>query len=171
MRNIIVVLLMIIFTQVISSSRADSLSFKLPALKINQVENGKDVIYDFENSPTRFFVNDSFLVADPQKYKYSVSINDINRITIKTGTNVLPVMVLFFAVGGLLGAAATHSAHHSPTAGEQFIGAVVGGGVFALLAGGIALLISHDNDYMLSKDSFAEKRKNLIEILRKNKEK
>ena len=135
-------------------SQTDSFSFKLPALKINQVENGKDVIYDFVNSPNWFSVNDSFLIADPKKYKYRVNINDINRITIKTGSNLLPVMVLFFAVGGLLGAASTRSAHHSPSTGEQFIGALIGGGVFALLAGGIALLISHDNDYMLSKDSF-----------------
>lgn len=153
-------------------AQSDSVSFKLPALKITQLENGNKVIYDFENSPNWFFVNDSFLVADPKKYNYKVGINNIKRITIKSGADVLPVMVLFFAIGGLFGAGVPGGLHGgSVDSGERVVGALVGGGVLALIAGGIAALISHDNDYMLSKESFASKRKNLIEILRKNREK
>jgi hypothetical protein len=171
MRNALVLLLVVILSNVIFS-QSDTISFKLPALKITQLESGNNVIYDFENSPNWFFVNDSFLIADPQKYKYRVNINDINRVTIKTGSNILPVMVLFFGLGGLLGVGAAGGiTGHSVSTGQRIIGALVGGGVLALLAGGIALLVSHDNDYMLSKNSFSVKRKNLIEILRKNRKK
>lgn len=150
-------------------SKADSLSFKLPSLNITQVENGKNVKYEFENSTNIFIVKDSFLVADPKRYIYKVNINDINNVTLKMGKNLGPLMVLMFAVGGLLGAGAAGGLHgRNVETGERIVGALVGGAFFSLLSGGIALLISRDNEYVLSGKSSSRKKEFLIESLRKN---
>lgn len=150
-------------------SKADSLSFKLPSLNITQVENGKNVKYEFENSTNYFLVKDSFLVADPKRYNYKVKINDINNVSIKTGKNLGPLMVLMFAVGGLLGAGAAGGLHgRNVETGERIVGALVGGAFLSLVSGGIALLISHDNEYVLSGKISHRKKEFLIESLRKN---
>lgn len=149
-------------------SFADSLSFKLPALNIGQIENGKNVWYEFENSTNTFFVKDSFLVADPKRYNYKVNINVLNQISIKTGTNLGPLMVLTFGIGGLLGAGAAGGFHsNSVSTSERIIGALIGGAFLSLVSGGIALLISHDNEYVLSGKSFIDKKSRLLESLKK----
>ncbi len=164
------ILIVLILLSIPAAAFSDSLVFKLPALKISQIENGKNVVYEFEDTPNRFSLNDSFMTANPMKYNYKVNIKDINRITIKSGANVLPYMVLFFAIGGLFGAGAAGGFHGgSVDPGERVVGALVGGGFLSLVVGGIALLISHDNEYVLQGKSFSKKKEFLIDALKNNR--
>jgi hypothetical protein len=152
---------------------ADSLTLKLPALQISQTENRKNVVYDFEESPTMIIVSDSVLYADPLKYNYRVELNKISKLTIKSGTNLLPVAIFSFAIGGLLGTGVAGWGPHptTPSTKERIEGAIIVGTIFTLLSTGIAWLISHDDTYSLTGKSMKEKREILIKALNKNKKK
>jgi hypothetical protein len=47
-------------------AQTDSVSFKLPALKITQNEKNKNVVFAFEESENLLILKDTFLIADPK---------------------------------------------------------------------------------------------------------
>jgi hypothetical protein len=72
-------------------------------MKITQNENRKSVVYDFENDRNTFILNDSILIADPDKYKYSVRISDITKLSARDGTYAWKTAGIVGAIGGGLG--------------------------------------------------------------------
>lgn len=149
-----------------------TINFKLPALKIAQIENGKSVVYEFDNPPNRFSVNDSFLTANPQKYNYKVNIRDVNKITVVRSANLVPIMVFCFAIGCLIGSS-SHGIGFGGSQGyntqDRIFNALGFGLAFSLITGGIVLLISHDKEYDLSKYELIMKKKFLLKALKDNK--
>jgi hypothetical protein len=166
------IIILVTTTSNLLSQSDSAVSFKLPELEITQMENGKKIIYEFENSTNRFFISDSFLVANPQKYNYKVNIQDISKLRVIHSTHIAPIMVAGFAIGGLLGAGLAGFGAHptNPTTGELVFAILIGGGALSLLAGGIAFLISHDDEYMFNENMSIKKRKEmLLEAMRNNK--
>lgn len=157
-----IVLFLFAYSIVLFSQTESIHNFKLPELKIAQIENGKNVVYEFDNSPNRFSVRDSFLTANPQLYNYKVNIRDVNKITVVRSANLAPVMAFSFAIGCLIGSASKgigFGGSPSYNTRERIFNALGFGLAFSLIAGGITLLISHDKEYDLSKYDLIMKKK------------
>jgi hypothetical protein len=78
--------LALLLTSSILYSQNDSVCrFNIPEINIRQYEMGKLVTYGFDNDDNLFLLSDSLLQADPDKYKYSVKLNDINSFSIRNG--------------------------------------------------------------------------------------
>lgn len=85
-------------------SQNDSVyKFTLPELKITQLEKGKDVTYGFYGDRNIFLMRDSILTADTDKYKYTVPIANIKKLTILDGNNGWRGAKVVGLVGGGLG--------------------------------------------------------------------
>lgn len=113
-----IIMALVGFYSFVLYSQSDSgISFYLPQLKITQKENGKTVIYDFEKEKNLIVVSDSSLFADPDKYKYSVNIKNIKKISIRDGTYFWKLAAIGAAIGGgfgvLLGIAITYAFNES----------------------------------------------------------
>ena len=162
-----------VFYTTLSFAQIDSTeNFVLPELKITQNVNGKNVTYEFSSERNLFSVSDSFLVANLIKYNYKVNIADFRKLTIIRSSGVAPTMVVTFGVGFLLGYGLQGidlGGGHSVSTGQRVLGGLIVGSCLSFVAGAIALLISHDKAYDLSKYNFTEKRNLLMKALKENK--
>ncbi|MBZ0204129.1 MAG: hypothetical protein K8I03_14030 [Ignavibacteria bacterium] len=96
----------LLFTILVSTlySQTDSVfKFTLPELTITQVEKGKDEIYGFENDRNIFLVSDSLLIADTNKYEYSVLFTHVKKISLRDGTESWRAAKTGGMIGGALG--------------------------------------------------------------------
>jgi hypothetical protein len=165
--KILVILILLLLPAAVFS---DSLVFKLPALKISQVEGGKNVVYEFDESQNLFVLTDSVLTANPMLYKYSVNLRDVSRIAFYKEHNVAPAFVLGFGLGGLIGYwASGWGMHSNPTVTRRVLGLFFGGTILGLISAGIAFLSSPNDVYDLSTNNLTEKKKIVLEVFKKNK--
>ena len=168
--KIIVILYSIIFTCSLFSQN-DSL-FKLPELTITQMEKGSLVAYEFEKEPNRFLLNDSSLIANPNKYNYAVRLGDVKKITFHYGANAFVLATSTGAIGMLIGfVAAGISAGHgsSPDFKDRLVGALYVGAVFAIIGGVVGAILTNNEHYDLSKIEDINKKNYLKRILKKNR--
>lgn len=96
------VLSILIALQIFAQAKSD-VEFILPEMKITQNENKKSVVYDFENDRNIFILNDSLLIAEPNKYKYSVKIWDVTKLSVRNGTYAWKTAGIVGGIGGGLG--------------------------------------------------------------------
>jgi hypothetical protein len=156
----------------------DSVSFKLPVLKITQLEKGKNIVRKFENSPNMFFLKGSLLVADPKKYDYSVDVNNVKKIAIYKGTSFWQGAGIGAAIG-FVGGFIFGAFIMGEYGGGSKKGGVDGGMMFgfmgvvpAAIIGGVAgLFIPRYCEYSLPSysGSLSEKIRNLEDALDENK--
>jgi hypothetical protein len=156
-------------------SQPDSV-FMLPQLKIYQRENGKNVIYSFEQYRfNKFSFNGNYLIADTHRYKYKINIDDIRQVSFRDGNNGWTMAGYGAALGFVLGffAGGYFDLSENPHKEFHLNQAIPGGLIFALpfgLFGGLIGLLSPDyDDYDLSKINKDYKPSMLKNILKKNR--
>jgi hypothetical protein len=146
--------------------------FTLPQLKITQLEKNKDVVYEFDNDRNNFLLSDSVLTADPQKYKYAVSLADLKKIMVRDGSYIWKTAGIVGAVGGAFGLAVgagiyllfssvdKRSVAFIPLFG--LCGALAGGVIGALIGVGVPYFES----YPLTEKDNAKKKEVLKKIFK-----
>lgn len=155
-------------------AQSDSLyDFMLPSFKIYRNENGKNVCYNFEKKWNLVTVQDSFLLADPNKYSYKSNLHDITKISFHSGSDIKKAAIITgivgFGLGFLVG-----GAEISPGGGSEFIvsraflGGILGGIVFGFIGGTVSALVGKDEIYDLNITETDTKKLKIIEILKKN---
>jgi hypothetical protein len=83
--------------------QSDSTAYTLPQLKLELVENRKDVVYNFDNESNVFVLTDSMIYINPLEIKYSISTGLIKKILVRDGTYGLKGSAIGGAVGAGLG--------------------------------------------------------------------
>lgn len=166
--------LIILFSYQIFAQEKSDVEFILPEMKITQNKNKKSVIYDFENDRNIFILNDSLLIADPDKYKYTVPIADIKKISILEGNKSWRGAKVMGLVGGGLGliTGILASLVYRPNFAE--ISITLPGFVLAgILAGGIiggilGSAIPHFEEYSKFSNDLRAKKEILKRIFKKH---
>lgn len=83
----------------------DSNVYVVPEVKLQLVEKNEDITYNFENERNLFVVTDSLLLADPHKYKYSVYLGSLKKISVMDGNYGWKTALKAGLAGGILGLA------------------------------------------------------------------
>jgi hypothetical protein len=144
----------------------------LPELTITQTENGRQVSYRFEKEFNLFTLNDSFLTADPSKYKYNVRIGDIRKLRFNRGKSILPAALISFGVGFVLGfivGRVDFNGSSDVEFGERVLLGSVVGLCTGIIGGTVAILFSLDKVYDVSKYSLVAKKRFLLKAFKDNK--
>jgi hypothetical protein len=154
-------------------SQSDSV-FMLPQLKIYQKENGKKVVYSFEQFKfNKFTVSGNYLIAVTHRYNYKVNINDIRQVSLRDGNNGLTLAGYGAALGFVLGFFAGGYFTIDGPVKFNIKNAIPAGFIIALpfgLIGGLVGMLSPDyDDYDLSKVTKDYRLEMLKKILKKNK--
>lgn len=144
--------------------------FILPEIKIYQTEKNHIVVYEFENEKNKFIVNDSFLIADPVRYNYRARLNNINKVSIRTGTKGWTGLAWGAGFGYFLGfwfggyfTMHGNSVFHLDHA---LLGGLIIAVPFGLIGGLAGLLFANYDDYELSKIKSENKKKSLENFLK-----
>ena len=144
--------------------------------RIYQNEKGKNVFYDFDKEWNLVSVNDSFFIADPNRYSYKANIKDVTNITYHYGPNILKIAGISafsgFALGFLISGINIDFGGGGP-GGFSVSRGLFGGAISACIVGSIGALIgilsSRDDRYDLKGKDINTKRKELMNSLKKNK--
>ena len=102
-RKITLILITILFCDTIHTQTDSVHNLLVPGFRLYQNEKGKNVFYEFEKDWNLIAVTDSFFIADPNKYKYKVSIKDITGISNHYGSNITAIVATTSSIGLLLG--------------------------------------------------------------------
>jgi len=173
-------LLALLLTSSILFAQIDTIhEFKLPELRITQLENGKLETYGFEDAGTMFLIKDSLLEADPVKYKYKVLISDIKKIEIKDGNSTLQWAKTSALIGGggslvLAGMIASMYGGQSDKTTLIFtIPAFVLSGVLtgAIIGGILGSIVPHYEEYKKFPEDLQAKKEILKQIFKKHNSK
>lgn len=154
------------------SSQTDSVcNFTLPEVKIYKKGDAKDVAYKFDKNKNKFILNDSSLIANPFRYNYKIKLSDINKISLRNGTNFWGGVAYGAAFGFVIGFfAGGYFTLHEPVR-FHLEGAIIGSFVFAvpfgLLGGLIGLLSPKYDDFEIYKIKSENKEKYLLKIFNK----
>src|SRR3990172_1938376 len=157
-------------------SQSDSVyNYMIGKFRLYQNEKGKNNYYEFGNKWNLVSVNDSFFIADPNKYSYKVNINDITRISYHYGPNILKIAGISafsgFALGFLISGINIDFGGGGP-GGFSVSRGLFGGAISACIVGSIGALIgilsSRDDRYDLKGKDINTKRKELLKSLYKN---
>jgi len=163
----------LIALQIFAQEKSD-VEFILPEMKIMQNENKKSVVYDFENDRNIFILNDSLIIADPDKYKYSVKISDVTKLSVRDGTYAWKTAGIVGGVVGGLGlllGAAIYAVLKSETSNNNafvFIPVLTLGGAIAggLLGAIIGIGVPYFESYPLTSKDIKKKNQAIKKIFK-----
>jgi hypothetical protein len=156
-------------------SQNDSVYF-LPKLKIYQKIKGEVNSFSFEEfNYNKFIVAGNVLIADTNRYKYSVKVNDIDHISFQDGRNfwggamVMGIVgytlgFLFYGLGGPYGFSEGEPSFKLDYA---ILGGFIGAVPFGLLGGLIGLLAPAYDEYELKKIPADSKTNYLKKVFKK----
>ena len=170
-KSIYILLLITYFCTGSLKAQQDSLNkFEVPEIKIHQAEKDSNVVYGFANTKNYVYILGDTVKVDPLKYKYAVSINDIQSITLNNGNSFWRSAI----AGGITGFIAGFMLGASIIGEKSDILGGIAGGLFlglpiAALFGTIGNGIPHEIDFDLSGYPVNEKKALLIKILRDNR--
>lgn len=148
-------------------------SFVMPKIKIQEKENGKNVIYSFDKDSNLFIISSSVLTADPNIYRYKVNLEDISKIEIRNGSGVWTGAAVGIATGFIAGMfAGGKGGFHGSTEKFNVSLGILMGAIFALPAGLIGALVGSlfykYNEYNVLNLN-GSNYESLIKIFRENK--
>ena len=176
MKIIILIITVIFFLCGPVFSQSDSVyNCMIGKFRLYQNEKGKNNYYEFDNKWNLVSVNDSFFIADPNKFSYKVNINDITRISYRYGPNILKIAGISafsgFALGFLVFGLDIRM--EGGIHGFSIWKGLFGGAISACVVGSIGALIgilsSRDDRYDINGKDINTKRKELLKSLYKNK--
>lgn len=163
-------LVLILASSLIYSQPDSPNSFTLPELKISQFEAGKIITYEFKSERNKFNLYKNYLMGDTALYRYKISTDSILKITFIKSKYVLPVAVASFGAGFVFGYFSTGfgSSDYSTTDGKRYVNGLLTGLVTGIAGGCIALLLNHDEEYLLTGSTDA-RYKQLLKYMNENK--
>lgn len=156
-------------------SQTDSINvFGLPQMKIYQKEKGKEIAYYFDNSLNKFTLTPNSIFPDTNRYKYKVSIKDINKVSFRNGSHVWGAAGVTGAAGFVLGFLFWGYFNLDGPVKFTFSHAIVGGAIvsvpFAIIGGLIGLLLPKYDDYSLININNDQKHEALKKLFKKYQE-
>lgn len=168
-------LIMLLSIHPLFSQTDSSVTFGLPEMRIKQVEKGKIVTYDFDNSLNKFILTPSMLLPDTNKYKYKVKLADVKQVQFRTGSNFWNVAGIVGSVGFVLGFFAWGYFDFNDRPDFHINQAVMGGFVtaipFALIGGIFGALSSNYEDYEFPGMNDKQKYSALLKVFKKYQQK
>src|SRR5689334_13285736 len=143
--------------------------FMVPEMRILQDKNNQNTEYGFKYPGNYVIILNDSMKVDPDKYKYTVSLNDIRQITIKGGSSFWQG-----AIGGAVtGFVSGFFAGLSFSSRADVLGGIAGGLMMTLpvaaIFGSICMGMTHDIEYDLGGYPLLQKKALLIKILRDNR--
>lgn len=156
-----------------SFAQPEPVVFNLPELKIYDNMKKKDRYIHFAEKNNSFLLKESLLVADTNKFSYSVNIENIHKISFRNGSNFWGGAAIGAAIGGVIGfffgGYFTVDGPVKFKLGTALVGIAALSIPFGAAGGLIGLLSPRFEEYILTGNDAKIKHSKLLRIFKKNK--